>query len=253
MSENTLILTPLKNAAKHLDRYFENISNLEQDLSTISLGFLISDSVDGTHEKLQAKIADFGHHFRSVTVTQKDFNYSVPDALHRWSENVQPPRRTVLAKSRNHLLFAALRDEDWVLWLDVDVYSYPKDVITQMLATGKSILHPNCVKTLGGQSFDGNAWRESGSLFMHGMRDRDLVRLEGVGGTMLLIKADIHRDGLTFPSYPYGVRSPYARAQNEVAGSGGGEYETEGLAMMAKDMGHETWGMPNLEIVHYQE
>ena len=29
-----------------------------------------------------------------------------------------------------------------------------------------------------------------------------------------------------------------------------GEVETEGLGLMARDMGYECWGMPNLEIVH---
>ncbi len=30
-------------------------------------------------------------------------------------------RRAILARSRNYLLFEALRDEGWVLWLDVDI------------------------------------------------------------------------------------------------------------------------------------
>jgi hypothetical protein len=30
-----------------------------------------------------------------------------------------------------------------------------------------------------------------------------------------------------------------------------GEIETEGLAIMAKDMGIECWGLPDLEIRHY--
>jgi hypothetical protein len=29
-----------------------------------------------------------------------------------------------------------------------------------------------------------------------------------------------------------------------------GEIETEGLGIMAHDMGHECWGMPNLEVKH---
>lgn len=243
----------MKNAAKHLDRYFENLATLDQDPADISMGFLVSDSSDDTLNILNAKLAEQQHRYRSVTVVEKNFDYAIPEGLQRWSETVQPARRGVLAKSRNHLLFAALKDEDWVLWLDVDVWSYPSDVLSKMLATGKSILHPNCVIEKGGRSFDQNAWREAGALLMDRMRDRDLVRLDSVGGTMLLIRADIHRDGLTFPAYPYGVRSPYARSHNEVAGTGGGEYETEGLALMAKDMGHETWGMPKLEIVHYPE
>lgn len=253
VAPSILVLTPLKNAARFLDRYFSNLDSLEQSPSDISLGFLISDSTDGTAEALRSRLPKLHERYRSVTVVEKDFGFEIPEQLNRWSAALQAPRRAVLAKSRNHLLFAALKDEDWVLWIDVDVASYPSDVITQMLATGKSILHPNCVVEPGGASYDGNAWRDEGNLYMHGMRGRGLVRLEGVGGTMLFIKGDIHRDGLVFPAFPYGVQSPHARKFNDVAGRRGGEFETEGLALMAKDMGHECWGMPDLEIVHFPE
>ena len=32
----------------------------------------------------------------------------------------------------------------------------------------------------------------------------DLVELDAVGGTVLFIRADVHRDGLVFPPFPYG-------------------------------------------------
>ena len=32
-----------------------------------------------------------------------------------------------------------------------------------------------------------------------------------------------------------------------------GEIETEGLGIMAHDMGHQCWGMPNLEVRHAKE
>ena len=70
---------------------------------------------------------------------------------------------------------------------------------------------------------------------------------------MLLVRADLHRDGLIFPAFPFGAGSTNAREGNAVTGRLGGELETEGLALMAKAMGHEVWGMPNLEIVHLPE
>ena len=156
-------------------------------------------------------------------------------------------RRSVLARSRNHLLFHALDDEDWVLWLDVDVVEYPADVIERLLATGKGIVHPNCVIEYGGKSFDWNAWRGPNQTLLSEMRhEGELVRLDTVGGTMLLIRADIHRDGLIFPPFPYGRANP--RVRKEVR-----KIETEGLGFMAADMGHQCWGMPNLEIRHAPE
>ncbi len=160
-------------------------------------------------------------------------------------------RRTILAKSRNHLLFAALENEDWVLWIDVDVIDYPSDVITRMLGTGKDIVHPHCVTRPGGPTFDWNAWRDQGRQTMAELRNgSELVRLDGVGGTMLLVRADAHRDGLIFPPYLYGRESRFLRRPNPFARPHVGEIETEGLGMMAKDMGIECWGMPYLEVIH---
>lgn len=253
MSQAILVLTPMKQAAAQLDRYFANLAALEQDPSDISLGFLVSDSPDGTAEAVRERLPSLRARYRRVTLIERDFDFAVPPDLRRWSAAIQAPRRTVLARSRNHLLFGALADEDWVLWLDADVASYPADVLTRLLDTGKSIVHPHCVVAPGDRSFDGNAWREQGRVHMDALRGRHLVRLDSVGGTMLLVRADIHRDGLVFPAYPYGTGSPYARPSNAVTGHRGGELETEGLALMAKDMGHEVWGMPDLEIVHHPE
>lgn len=68
---------------------------------------------------------------------------------------------------------------------------------------------------------------------------------------MLLIRADRHRDGLVFPPFFYGARSRWVRDPHPQRGSHVGEIETEGLAIMAKDMGIECWGLPDLEIRHF--
>jgi len=156
----------------------------------------------------------------------------------------------VLAKSRNHLLSRALADEDWVLWLDVDVIAYPRDIVERLLAAGRDIVQPHCV-TEGGRTFDHNAWRDQGRLLMSDLRaEGDLVRLHAVGGTMLLVRADLHRDGLIFPPFLYGRASPFVRQPNPWLPDTVGELETEGLGLMAMDMGHQCWGLPNLEILH---
>jgi peptide chain release factor subunit 1 len=77
------------------------------------------------------------------------------------------------------------------------------------------------------------------------------VRLDAVGGTVLLVKADLHREGLIFPPFPYGVESRFIRKPHPVWDAG--EIETEGLGIMAKDMGSECWGLPDLEVVHKAE
>jgi mannan polymerase complexes MNN9 subunit len=60
------------------------------------------------------------------------------------------------------------------------------------------------------------------------------VPLDGVGGTALLVKADVHRDGAMFPPFPF-----YHLI------------ETEGFAKMAKRLGWHATGLPNYKVRGY--
>jgi hypothetical protein len=240
-------LTPAKDAARHLATYLRGVYGLTYPRELLSLALLEGDSTDGTYELFARHLPELNGTLRRAELHKKDFGYTLPQGLPRYAHHLQVRRRSVLAKSRNHLLFRALDDEDWVLWLDVDVVEYPPDVIERLLAVGKEIVQPNCVYEYGGQSFDLNAWRDHGRLHMHDLRaEGDLVPLDSVGGTMLLVRADVHRDGLVFPCFPYGLPNPKIRTDNYWMG----ELETEGLGIMASDLGIQCWGMPNLEIRH---
>ncbi|MGH2888515.1 MAG: hypothetical protein ACRDNJ_02705 [Solirubrobacteraceae bacterium] len=249
-----LVLTPVKQAASHLDRYFDRLGRLDYPRDRLSLGLLEGDSTDDTYELLATALPSLRASYRRVTLAKWDSGFQLPPSSPRWAPPLQLPRRVVLAKARNRLLSAALADEEWVLWLDVDVTDYPTDVLRRLLAVGRSIVIPHCVTQYGGPTFDWNAWRDHGRVRMDALRGGpDLVRLDAVGGTMLLIHADLHREGLIFPPYLYGRRSRFARSPSPFDNRGVGEVETEGLGLMAKDMGQECWGMPNLEIVHPNE
>jgi hypothetical protein len=195
---HVLILTPVKDAAGCIEGYCDRARNLTYPHHLISFGFLESDSSDATYTELNRFRPRLERQFRRVTVCKRDFGYKVPLGMHRGVPPIQVERRTVLAKSRNRLLFAALRDEEWVLWLDVDVTEYPPDVLERLLAAGRDIVQPHCVLDYGGPTYDKNAWRDRGRLHLEGR----------------------------------------------------GELETEGLGIMATDMGHRCWGMPHLEIRH---
>ena len=252
--DRILIATPVKDAVRHLGTYFGALSRLTYPADQLSLGFLEGDSLDATYAMLEARLPDLRRQYRRANLWKRDFGFRIPSGYPRWAPAFQIPRRTVISKSRNHLLFRALDDEDWVLWLDVDVVEYPADIIERLLATGKDIVHPHCVKTYGGPTFDLNAWRNRGRLHMAELRGGpDLVRLDAVGGSMLLIRADAHRNGLIFPAFLYGRRSTLARDPNPWAPQTIGELDTEGLGLMAHDMGYECWGLPNLEIRHADE
>lgn len=249
-----LILTPVKNAISVLPQYLKNLKNLSYPHELISIGFLESDSSDGSFDWLQQHLIELRQEFNTVTLKKHDFEFH--PTLPRWSPDIQFQRRSILAKSRNRLLQQALQNEDWVLWLDADVIDYPPDVIQQLLATEKDIIVPHCVVGSERRSFDLNSFkfkpgakfqdwssfvinniiqppRGEGRLYLEDLREQQIIEVDSVGATMLLIRADLHRDGLIFPPFSY---KQYI--------------ETEGLAMLAQDMGYSCWGLPNLEILH---
>lgn len=248
-TERVLVLTPVKDAVAHLPRYLELLGRLDHDPSRLSLGFLDGDSRDGTHDWLAARLPELRQRYRRVTLLRHDYGFR-PEGP-RWAPDIQRRRREVLARSRNRLLSGALRDEDWVLWLDADLVAYPPDLLARLLAAGRDIVVPHCVLP-DGRTFDLNSFRLTGEedprhlangifqpprgagrLYLDAFAGEGIVPLDGVGGTALLVRADLHREGLCFP--PYSHR---------------GYIETEGLAMMAKDMGVAAWGLPDLRIVH---
>lgn len=248
---NILILTPMKSAARHLPRYVELIEQLDWPREQLSVALLEGDSTDDTHEVAEALLPRLSSRARRAELFHRDFGFSIPAGVPRWAPAFQLMRRAVLARARNHLLFRALDDEDWVLWIDVDVIDYPADVLRRLLATGFDIVVPNCVKRPGGKTFDANNWTNGGATTLSDRRGSGAMRLDAVGGTMLLVRADLHRDGLVFPPYPYGVESAHVRPRHPVWGKG--EIETEGLGVMAADMGIQCWGLPDLEIIHADE
>lgn len=249
MLPSVLILTPIKSAARYIETYIEGIEKLTFPMSRLSIGLLEGDSEDNTWQILQRSRNRLDQRCQRVTLLKRDFNFRMPHGIPRWTPIYQLARRATLARARNHLLFGALRDEDYVLWLDVDVVAFPCDMVETLIATGLNIVQPHCVRIAGGPTFDLNGWSHFGERHLDHYRGHGKpVRLDSVGGTVLFIKADIHRDGLVFPPFRYGLESPVARPRHPIWGRG--EIETEGLAMMAADMGLQCWGLPDYEVIH---
>ena len=254
MTSNVLVLTPVKNAADEAPGYIERLLALEYPPEHLSLGMLASDSTDGTSAAFEDGFAQLLHAgWRSARLWNRDFGYHMPDGVPRWEPSIQLERRRVLALSRNHLLFNALTDDiDWVLWLDADVVEFRADIVELLTSLGRDIVQPHCVREWGGPTFDLNAWRDKGRVHLSDMRGEGfIVTLHAVGGTMLLVRADRHRDGLIWPAFRYGLQNPLIRTNPRTIGRPElGEIETEGLGMMAHDMGLTCWGLPEVEVRH---
>lgn len=247
---SVVVLTPVKNAAHHAAGYVDRILGLDHPHQKLRVAVLISDSDDGTADAFRSEFLRLSEAGVDAAVFEHNFDYRLPEGTHRWAQAHQLERRIVLAKSRNHLLSRGLGDADWALWIDVDVVEFPSDVIARLLSVGGDIVEPRCVNAVGNE-FDFNAWTDHGRFHLGDYVGEGLVELHAVGGTMLLVRADRHRDGLIWPAYLHGIGNERTRTDPMRSGRPEiGEVETEGLAIMANDMGIACWGLPDLTIQH---
>ncbi|KAK2599010.1 Golgi mannosyltransferase complex subunit [Conoideocrella luteorostrata] len=182
----------------------------------------------------------------------------------------QKDRRAVMAKARNSLLFTTLGPAtSWVLWLDSDIVETPATLIQDLATYDKDIIVPNCFqrfynnekKKMDERAYDFNSWQDSDiamqmaakmgpdDILLEGYAEMPTYRtlmaylatdggdknlaipLDGVGGTALFVKADVHRDGAMFPPFAF-----YHLI------------ETEGFAKMAKRLGWQPYGLPNYKV-----
>jgi mannan polymerase complexes MNN9 subunit len=184
----------------------------------------------------------------------------------------QKARRAAMSRARNSLLFTTLGPStSWVLWLDSDIVETPPTLIQDLAAHDKPIIVPNCFQRFidpktrrrAERPYDYNSWQDSETArkmgeemgpddillegyaematwrtLMAKMTENDgdpkqEIPLDGVGGTALLVKAEVHRDGAMFPPFPF-----YHLI------------ETEGFAKMAKRLGWSSTGLPNYKVLY---
>ncbi|PWW78228.1 Glycosyltransferase Family 62 protein [Tuber magnatum] len=214
------------------------------------------------------------HRFWGVTIIRQDFDAPVPqNEKERHALSAQKERRAAMSRARNSLLYTTLGTETaWVLWLDADIIETPHTLIQDLALHDKAVIVPNCYQryTEKGKEnirpYDFNSWHDSetalamakkmGSdeIILEGYHEMATYRslmayemteggdphmeteLDGVGGTALLVKAEVHRDGAMFPPFPF---------YNLI--------ETEGFAKMARRLGHQPYGLPNYLVYHYNE
>ncbi|GMM50620.1 mannosyltransferase complex subunit [Starmerella bacillaris] len=212
--------------------------------------------------------------FRRITILRQDTpSLDSQSEKDRHALEVQKERRAYMSLARNSLVFTTMQsDTSWVLWLDGDVVETPKTIIQDMASADKDVIVANCFQKymengeLKERPYDFNSWAESETalnlaknmgpddvLFegyaelatyrplMAYMYDKDastsaVVPLDGVGGTALLVKAEVHRDGAFFPPFSF-----YHLI------------ETEGFAKMVKRLGYNVFGLPNYKVYHYNE
>lgn len=149
-NERILLLTPLKDAAPYLSKYFELLAELTYPHHLIDIAFLVGDSTDDTMAVLAMELDRIQKRpdtipFRSATVVEKDFGFKLSqDVQDRHGFEAQGPRRKAMGKARNYLLATALKpDHSWVYWRDVDIVDSPKKIIEDFVAHDRDIIVPS--------------------------------------------------------------------------------------------------------------
>lgn len=148
--DRVLILTPLRDAASHLDQHFKLLSELTYPHQSIDLAFLLSDCKDDTFSVLREQLESLQdetntHRFRSAMIIQRDFGDTTDQSVEeRHSFRAQAARRKAIGRARNYLLYSAIRPvHDWVYWRDVDIVENPSSIIEDFMKHDKDILVPS--------------------------------------------------------------------------------------------------------------
>lgn len=186
----------------------------------------------------------------------------------RHKMSAQKERRESMSRARNSLIFTTMGPStSWVLWLDGDIVETPASLIQDLTKHNQPVIVPNCYqryydshsKKWDIRPYDYNSWIDSeqaqnlaaemgpDEILLEGYAEMPtyrtlmaylpdfkaldphrMVALDGVGGTALMVKADVHRDGAMFPAFPFFHL-----------------VETEGFAKMAKRLGYSVFGLPD--------
>jgi hypothetical protein len=148
--ERVLILTPLRDAAQYLPKYFDLLVDLTYPHHLIDLGFLVGDSSDDTLAVLAAELDRIQRQtdsvpFNSVLIVEKDFGIITSQSVEdRHGFAAQAPRRKTMARARNYLLSATLKPEhSWVYWRDSDIVDSPHTILEDFIAHDRDILVPS--------------------------------------------------------------------------------------------------------------
>eukprot|EP00475_Leptophrys_vorax_P002984 TRINITY_DN11713_c0_g2_i1.p1 TRINITY_DN11713_c0_g2~~TRINITY_DN11713_c0_g2_i1.p1 ORF type:complete len:365 (-),score=85.50 TRINITY_DN11713_c0_g2_i1:480-1574(-) len=250
-----------------LNRYLEMIGVLDYPRNLTSIAMLTHDEDVYLVWRKVFKERFSELQYQSIKVVYRPSSF-VLGANDRHADNVQTTRRREIARQRNFLLTRALEDHEHVLWIDADMVRIPKQVLSKMVSSGKDII---ATQTLDGPIFyDKNTWvgprtkpsavqlemiergertdfvpfPDQGSKFLDDFQDsgEEFVRLDSVGGTLLYVKAKVHRDGAIFPTQLLIGASWKSEGYDGI--------ETEGLCHLAERLGYLCWGMPKEKARH---
>ena len=180
-NEHLLVLAPLvKGSDIHLERFFDQLDKSTYPNHLISIGLLVTDSSDENENRmLEYYVRHYQgrwfKRFHEINVYQRNFEFL---------NNDEPYDLTIIARARNFLLAASLRDfHSWVAWIDVDVVRYPAAIFEDLMRADVDVIVPNCLLYREDNAFwgyDRDNWVETDySLEMQKWVGQDYILMEG--------------------------------------------------------------------------
>lgn len=262
-----LIVSLFYNSSIHVNRFFSLIYNLTYPKSQISLGLLEGDSTDNTSLLIESNISKVKKLYHSIKFIHKNVSTKIPNNNDRYSLEIQRVRRSNLALLRNTVINSTLKNEEYILSIDSDVSLYSNNILNILLKANKDVVVPICRHEKNNDVYDINVWvftpdaneyikkQNNDYLLQQPYRFHPVkylkhigilheenkkyglmysVRVDGIGGTMALIKSKVIQNGVVFPEKLYKHC-----------------LETEGFGLMANDYNFSVAALPNLSIYHY--
>lgn len=235
--------------------FMDLLASTKLDLSTVSLAMMTSS----TEEYESMKTASARLPFARISIHLREDGDQAVAYQGRHNPQVQLARQAGLATLRNYLMIRALQDEKHILWLDADVVELSENILQTMFANSDSNEDAGIITALCHQNqmanYDKNAWkigdtpqllgpiadadRESAVAELVATRlmlpelinstdDSALIAIDSVGGTILYIRAELVRQGLSFPH-----RNVVGTTWNQDGWIG---VETEGICYAARGL-----------------
>ncbi|KAG0092999.1 hypothetical protein BGZ93_007272 [Podila epicladia] len=271
--QNVLVLTLVRDRkswgqGRKVSDFMNIVQGFDYPMANMNIGILASDKKEfnAIVNYIKQMSGDMTNFFPQIRVILREMDTGSISREERKADNAQRDRRRLIARLRNYLLYSTLRDEDSVLWIDSDMVMVPNKLLQRMIDSGKDVLTTATRYGPNGPFIDLNAWVgerikpnadqqaviEKGGIFVPQPKsvkythelDEEFGELDSVGGTVLFVRSEVHREGAAFTTnYVIGAGWKY---------EGYDGIESEGLCYVAGFLGYKCWGMP-YDIAEHSE
>ncbi|RLV93923.1 Vanadate resistance protein [Spathaspora sp. JA1] len=202
----------------------------------------------------------------------------------RHEDRLQRVRRRLIAKSRNFLWSTALKNEQYIFFMDADMISMTDHIVDHFVDSGKDVVVPRVATNGGNPDYDKNSWRGQRTKpnqqqldlmdsnkwdewdytpfdvkhhifhFETYLQDETAVQ-EHKAETNYIVPLDSVGGAVLFAKSIVFKQGAIFPTSNIIGTSwdrseGYDGIETEGLCYLAKPLGFSCWGMPNIVAVH---